>query len=185
MNNKELSTAIFAGGCFWCTEAVFSRINGVEEVTSGYTGGTIKNPCYREICTGNTGHAEAIKITFDSNLISFRGLLEIFFGTHDPTTLNRQGNDTGTQYRSAVFYTSEEQKEITLSFIEMLTEEKVFEDEIVTEVTEAKPFYDAEENHQDYYELNSNQPFCQVVINPKLKKLEKYYQDKLKRTNAI
>ncbi len=185
MKNNELNTAIFAGGCFWCTEAIFSRINGVKSVISGYTGGIIKNPGYREICTGRTGHAEAIKILFDDSAISFRGLLEIFFSTHDPTTLNRQGNDMGTQYRSAVFYTSEEQKKITLSFIEMLNEEKVFDDIIVTEVIEAKPFYNAEEHHQNYYQLNSNQPFCQVVINPKLEKLEKYHQDKLKKTNAI
>ena len=185
MENKELSTAIFAGGCFWCTEAVFRRIEGVKDVISGYIGGTIKNPCYREVCTGKTGHAEAIKIIFDETKVTFNGLLEIFFSTHDPTTLNRQGNDVGTQYRSAVFYTTQEQKDKTLAFIEMLDEEKVFDNKIVTEVTEATPFYNAEENHQDYYQLNSDQPFCQLVIHPKLKKLEKYHQDKLKRANAI
>jgi len=183
--NKNLSTAIVAGGCFWCTEAVFKRIEGVEDVKSGYTGGAIKNPAYREICTGNTGHAEAVKIIFDENKISFKNILEIFFATHDPTTLNRQGNDVGSQYRSAVFYTSEEQKREAISFIEMLEEEKIYENKIVTEVTEEKPFYLAEDNHQDYYEYNKTQPYCQVVINPKLKKLESYYKNKLKKTNVI
>lgn len=183
--NKSLSTVILAGGCFWCTEAVFKRIEGVEDVKSGYTGGTIKNPAYREICTGKTGHAEAVKIIFDESKISFMGILEIFFATHDPTTLNRQGNDIGTQYRSAIFYTTEEQKEQAISFIKMLEEEKIYENKIVTEVTEEKPFYLAEENHQSYYEYNKTQPYCQVIINPKLKKLESYYQNKLKKTNAI
>ena len=183
--NKNLSTAILAGGCFWCTEAVYRRIEGIEDVKSGYTGGTIKNPSYREICTGTTGHAEAVKVIFDENKISFRDVLEIFFATHDPTTLNRQGNDVGTQYRSAVFYTSEEQKKEAISFIKMLEEEKIYENKIVTEVTEEKPFYLAEDNHQDYYEYNKTQPYCQVIINPKLKKLESYYKNKLKKTNVI
>lgn len=185
MSTNELSTAIFAGGCFWCTEAVFRRIEGVERVVSGYTGGTIKNPGYREICTGRTGHAEAIKISFNENIVLFEDLLEIFFATHDPTTLNRQGGDVGTQYRSAIFYTNEKQKVVALSYIEMLEEEKIFSDKIVTEITELKPFYNAEDNHQDYYELNSSQPFCQLAITPKLKKLEKKFQNKLKKKNAI
>ncbi|UOB17387.1 peptide-methionine (S)-S-oxide reductase MsrA [Abyssalbus ytuae] len=185
MEERELETAIFAGGCFWCTEAVFSRIEGVENVVSGYTGGNIKNPAYREICTGRTGHAEAVQITFDPAKVSFRGLLEVFFATHNPTTLNQQGNDIGSQYRSAVFYTSKEQQEQAISFIEMLEEEKVFENKIVTEVTEANTFYLAEDYHQDYYKFNKDQPYCEVIISPKLEKLEKYYKNKLKKADAV
>lgn len=182
---QNIKTAVFAGGCFWCTEAVFNRVEGVLEVTSGYTGGTIKNPAYREICTGRTGHAEAVKIIFDENSITFRGLLEIFFATHDPTTLNRQGNDIGTQYRSAIFYTDESQQLQAKAFIEMLEEEKVFEGPIVTEVNPLGAFYNAEDYHQKYYELHNQQPYCQVIINPKLKKLKKYYSSKLKKEHAL
>ncbi len=173
-------TAIFAGGCFWCTEAVFNRIEGVKQVTSGYTGGFIKNPAYREVCEGRTGHAEAIKIIFDENKISFYTLLEIFFGTHDATTLNRQGNDVGTQYRSAIFYTNEQQKAEAESFINLLEKEQVFDNSIVTEINKFEVFYDAENNHQVYYDNNKQQGYCQVIINPKLKKLEKRYKNKLK-----
>lgn len=180
-----METAYLAGGCFWCTEAVFEQIEGVTSVVSGYTGGQIKNPAYREICTGRTGHAEAVKITFDPEVVSFRGLLEVFFATHDPTTLNRQGNDMGTQYRSAIFYTTPEQQAQAEAFIELLTEEKVFDDPIVTEVAAVEAFYAAEEYHQDYYALHREQPYCRVIIDPKIKKLKKYYSHKLKTKNAI
>lgn len=182
---EKTETAILAGGCFWCTEAVFDRLEGVESVCSGYTGGNIKNPPYREICTGRTGHAEAVLIEYDPEVISFRGLLEIFFATHDPTTLNRQGNDIGTQYRSAIFYTNQEQKKQAEAFIELLEEEQVFPDKIVTEVTASGPFYEAEEYHQDYYSLHRDQPYCRVIINPKLDKLRTYYSHKLKKSNAV
>nr|WP_299344503.1 peptide-methionine (S)-S-oxide reductase MsrA [Allomuricauda sp.] len=181
-NNNQVETAIFAGGCFWCTEAVFQRLNGVKEVISGYTGGTIKNPAYREICTGRTGHAEAVKIVFDPSLISYGELLEVFFATHDPTTLNRQGNDVGTQYRSEIFYTSNAQKEEAEKFIKLLESEKVFSSPIVTAITEEKPFYNAEVEHQNYFNDNSMQPYCQFIINPKIKKLEKHYAQKLNTT---
>lgn len=174
-------TAIFAGGCFWCTEAVFQRINGVHTVISGYTGGAIKNPAYREICTGRTGHAEAIKIEFDASIVSFKELLEVFFATHDPTTLNRQGNDVGTQYRSEIFYTSETQKQIAEKFINALDQEKVFDKPIVTALSDEKPFYHAEEDHQNYYNDNTLQPYCQFIINPKIKKLNAYFSEKLNK----
>ena len=174
---KEI--AIFAGGCFWCTEAVFQRLRGVEKVVSGYTGGGIKNPAYREICTGRTGHAEAIEITFDPSTISFEELLEVFFATHDPTTLNRQGNDVGTQYRSEIFYTTEKQRELAEKFIYNLEQEQVFSSPVVTAISEAKPFYKAEENHQNYYNENGSQPYCQVIINPKVQKLTTHFRDKL------
>jgi peptide-methionine (S)-S-oxide reductase len=174
-------TAIFAGGCFWCTEAVFQRINGVHTVISGYTGGAIKNPAYREICTGRTGHAEAIKIEFDASIVSFKELLEVFFATHDPTTLNRQGNDVGTQYRSEIFYTSETQKQIAEKFINALDQEKVFDKPIVTALSEEKAFYHAEEDHQNYYNDNTLQPYCQFIINPKIKKLNAYFSEKLNK----
>lgn len=179
-NTTALETAIFANGCFWCTEAVFQRLNGVQDVISGYTGGHIKNPPYREVCTGRTGHAEGILITFDPNLISYTELLEVFFATHDPTTLNRQGNDVGTQYRSEIFYTTDEQRKQAEAFIALLTEQKVFQNPIVTAVSEEKTFYKAEEDHQNYYNENASQPYCQVIINPKLKKLNTYFSDKLK-----
>ncbi len=179
MENKELSEAIFAGGCFWCTEAVFKRLKGVEKVESGYTGGNIRNPAYREVCTGRTGHAEGVRITYNAGLISYDELLEVFFATHDPTTLNRQGNDMGTQYRSAVFYKDEEQKEKAVNYIRSLEKGKIYDSPVVTEVTEAGPFYVAEADHQDYYERNTSQPYCQVIITPKLRKLKHLYKDKL------
>lgn len=178
-NNNSLETAIFAGGCFWCTEAVFQRLAGVKEVISGYTGGVIKNPAYREICTGRTGHAEGIKITFNPDEVSFAELLEVFFATHDPTTLNRQGNDVGTQYRSEIFYTNQDQKKLAEEFIALLEKEHVFASPIVTAVSEAKPFYVAEEQHHNYYNEHSNQPYCQVIIDPKIKKLNKHFSNKL------
>ncbi len=178
---KELQTATFAGGCFWCTEAVFQRLEGVEKVISGYTGGQIKNPAYREICTGRTGHAEAIQIFYDENIVSLTELLEVFFATHDPTTLNRQGNDVGTQYRSGIFYTDYNQKQVVEDFISYLEKEKVFSSPIVTEVTKLGVFYHAEDDHQNYYNDNKEQSYCQFIINPKIKKLNTYYANKLKK----
>jgi peptide-methionine (S)-S-oxide reductase len=182
-NKFHMETAIFAGGCFWCTEAVFQRLNGVEEVLSGYTGGTIKNPAYREICTGRTGHAEAIKITFDPSKITYNELLEVFFATHDPTTLNRQGNDVGTQYRSEIFYTTEQQEKQAAEFIALLEKERIFGSPIVTAISEEKPFYLAEEEHQDYYNGHRQQSYCQFIIDPKIKKLNQHFSKKLNTSN--
>ena len=175
---KEVAT--FAGGCFWCTEAVFLEIKGVEKVVSGYTGGTTKNPSYREIGTGTTGHAEAIEITYDPTLVQYKDLLEIFFSSHNPTTLNRQGADVGTQYRSEIFYHSKQQKEQADEYIALIEKEKLYDDPIVTVVSPAVVFYVAEEYHQNYYNENSSQGYCQMVIAPKLEKLRKYYKSKLK-----
>jgi peptide-methionine (S)-S-oxide reductase len=179
-NDSHLNTAILANGCFWCTEAVFQRLDGVEDVVSGYTGGSIKNPAYREICTGRTGHAEAVKISFDPSKISYADLLEVFFATHDPTTLNRQGNDVGTQYRSEIFYTSAEQKQLAEDFIKLLEKENIFSSPIVTAISEEKPFYLAEEEHHNYFNEHRQQPYCQIIIDPKIKKLNNYFSKKLK-----
>jgi peptide-methionine (S)-S-oxide reductase len=179
--NNTLQIATFAGGCFWCTEAVFNNLEGVERVISGYTGGSIKNPAYREICTGRTGHAEAIQIYYDETLISYKELLEIFFATHDPTTLNRQGNDVGIQYRSAIFYNNDLQKQEAIEFIKFLENEKIFNHAITTEIVELGVFYNAEAYHQDYYNLNKEESYCQYIINPKLKKLKEDYIHKLKK----
>ncbi|MEH6408395.1 MAG: peptide-methionine (S)-S-oxide reductase MsrA [Leeuwenhoekiella sp.] len=176
----NLKTATLANGCFWCTEAVFQRFKGVFNVKSGYTGGFIKNPPYREVCTGRTGHAEGIQFQYDETIISFKEILEIFFTTHDPTTLNRQGNDRGTQYRSAIFYESEEQKNEALSIIKYLEDQKVFENPIVTEIAPLSVFYEAEVEHDDYYNRNKEQMYCQYIINPKVAKIKKHYQNKLK-----
>ncbi|GLB49710.1 peptide-methionine (S)-S-oxide reductase MsrA [Neptunitalea lumnitzerae] len=178
--DNTTETAIFAGGCFWCTEAVFKRIDGVLEVLPGYIGGKIKNPCYREVAMGITGHAEAVKIDYDAEKVSYEFLLEVFFATHDPTTLNKQGADVGTQYRSEIFCINEEQKEKATAFIAWLTKEKIFRDPIVTKVSMASPFYLAEDYHFNYYDANKSQPYCQLVINPKINKLQSYYSDKLK-----
>ena len=172
--------AIFANGCFWCAEAVFGRVEGVKQVVSGYTGGFIKNPAYREVCNGTTGHAEAIKIAFDESKVTYKSLLEIFFATHDPTTINRQGNDVGTQYRSAIFYLDETQKLEAEEYIKLLNYSQVFDNPVVTEITKFELFYDAEENHQNYYNNNTQQGYCQFIINPKLKKLEQHYKNRLK-----
>lgn len=180
MKENILETATFAGGCFWCTEAVFQRVEGVERVISGFTGGNIKNPPYREVIMGRTGHAEAIQIQFDPDKTSYEELLYIFFATHDPTTLNRQQNDVGTQYRSAIFYHSEEQKAIAKKVKAQLEKENVFKNSIVTEITEAGPFYQAEHEHHEYYNLHRNQPYCQVIIDPKVKKLKEKFAHKLK-----
>ncbi len=176
-----LQKATFAGGCFWCTEAVFQRLDGVENVHSGFTGGSIKNPAYREILTGRTGHAESIEFEFDPGKISFRELLLVFFATHDPTTLNRQQNDVGTQYRSAIFYHNKNQKKIAEEVIDLVNQEKTFDKPIVTEVTEASAFYTAEQEHQDFYNQHRQQPYCQYIIDPKIMKLNKLFRDKLKQ----
>jgi peptide-methionine (S)-S-oxide reductase len=165
---QQRETAVFGGGCFWCMEAVFQQIQGVLSVKSGYAGGTMKNPNYRAVCDGDTGHAEVVKIEFDTSVISYRELLEVFFSSHDPTTPNRQGNDVGEQYRSIILYTSESQKEMAEAYIQELTAGRVFPNKIVTQVQPLETFYEAEEYHQDYYHKNSNQPYCQVVISPKL-----------------
>ncbi|RZK61872.1 MAG: peptide-methionine (S)-S-oxide reductase [Pedobacter sp.] len=179
--DKNTETAIFAGGCFWCTEAFFTDLKGVEKVVSGYIGGKTVNPTYKEICSGMTGHAEAIQITFNPEEVSYDDLLEIFFETHDPTTINRQGADVGTQYRSEIFYTTTEQKAKAENFIKLLTDQDIFGKKIVTKITEAPKFYPAEEYHQDYYAQNANQPYCQMVIAPKMEKLQKNYKSKLKQ----
>ena len=177
---EGMEVATFAGGCFWCTEAVFLEIKGVEKVVSGYIGGKTINPTYKEICTGETVHAEAIQITFNPNEVAYEDLLEVFFGTHDPTTLNRQGADVGTQYRSAIFYHSEAQKTKAENYIQLLEKEKLYDKKIVTKVSSATIFYPAEDYHQNYYNQNSSQGYCQMVIAPKLEKLRKYYKSKLK-----
>ncbi|WP_037314092.1 peptide-methionine (S)-S-oxide reductase MsrA [Salegentibacter sp. Hel_I_6] len=181
MNSENLELATLAGGCFWCTEAVFQRLNGVEQVLSGFTGGNIKNPAYREIITGRTGHAEAIQIRFNSEVISFKDLLYVFFATHDPTTLNRQQNDVGTQYRSAVFYHSDAQKQSAEKVIGELEEKGIFDNKIVTEISAVKDFYTAEKEHQDFYNQHRQQPYCQFIIDPKIKKLTEVFSDKLKQ----
>ncbi|PKL89783.1 MAG: peptide-methionine (S)-S-oxide reductase [Ignavibacteriae bacterium HGW-Ignavibacteriae-2] len=170
----------FGAGCFWCTEAVFQRLNGVVEVESGYSGGTVVNPSYNQVCTGSTGHAEVTQITFDPKIISFTELLEVFWKTHDPTTLNKQGADVGTQYRSVIFYHDEEQKKLALEYKKKLTESGAFNSPIVTEISKYANFYKAEDYHQNYYNQNPNQGYCQYVIVPKLEKFEKVFKDKLK-----
>ena len=174
------TVAYFAGGCFWCTEAVYQRLKGVQNVVPGYMGGTIKNPAYREVCTGRTGHAEAVKVTFDKSQITFDQLVAVFFSTHDPTTLNRQGADVGTQYRSAIFCTDAMQRETVMRIIGELTEKAVFDAPIVTEVNDEVPFYLAEESHQNYFNDHGQQPYCQAVISPKIQKFIQQYQSLLK-----
>lgn len=175
-----MKRAIFAGGCFWCTEAVFNRLMGVQDVKSGYTGGFIKNPAYREVCQGRTGHTEGIRLDYDETLISYAALLEVFFATHDPTTLNRQANDVGTQYRSAIFYTDLEQYETAKQYMKSLDAAKVFENPIVTELSPLEVFYDAEDDHDRYYDLNREQPYCTYLIDPKIKKLTTHFNEILK-----
>lgn len=179
--SDKLEIATLANGCFWCTEAIFQRLNGVEKVTSGYSGGKVQNPTYNDVTSGETGHAEVIQIQFNPSVITFQEILDVFFATHDPTTLNRQGYDVGTQYRSAIFYHSTAQKEVAETFIKALTEAKVFDKKIVTEVTPFEAFYEAESYHQNYYNNNKNQGYCIAVINPKLDKFIKKYKDKLKK----
>ena len=167
-----IKQAHFAGGCFWCTESIFQRVKGVVEVVPGYMGGHIKNPAYREVCNGNTGHTETIKITYDQDLVNYGELLEIFFLTHDPTTQNRQGNDVGTQYRSAIFYNNLEEKIQIENCIDRLQNEKAYDNPIVTEVNTESTFYEAEVDHHNYFNQNRDQPYCQFVITPKIKKFE-------------
>ncbi len=177
-NNSEVAT--LAGGCFWCLEAVFDNLKGVKDVVSGYSGGKQSNPSYAQVCTGMTGHAEAVQITFDPTQISFQDILGVFFTVHDPTTLNRQGADIGTQYRSAIFYDTPEQKAAAEEVIRNLSEEKVWDDPIVTELTPFSTFYSAEEYHQQYFANNPDQGYCRVVIAPKVAKFRKKYIDRLK-----
>jgi peptide-methionine (S)-S-oxide reductase len=177
---EGMEVALFAGGCFWCTEAVFLELKGVKSVVPGYIGGKTIDPTYREICGGATGHAEAIEITFDPNEMGFGELLEIFFATHDPTTLNRQGNDVGTQYRSEIFYHNEVQKKISEEYIAVMTKEDTFGKRIVTKISAASKFYVAEDYHKNYYNDNKSQGYCSYIITPKIEKLKKLYGDKLK-----
>ena len=175
---KEVAT--LAGGCFWCLEAVFRRVKGVERVTSGYTGGGVSNPSYREVCAGNTGHAEAVRIEFDPEVITFQEILDIFWHIHDPTTLNRQGADAGTQYRSAIFYHDESQRAAAEQSLRRAEASRLWPDPIVTEITPAGTFYPAEEYHQEYYLQNAGQPYCRIVIEPKVRALLKAFPDKVR-----
>lgn len=178
--NGNSQVAIFGGGCFWCMEAVFDRLEGVVSVESGYSGGQVENPTYRQVCGGDTGHVEVVRVTFDPARITFRDLLDVFFEIHDPTTLNRQGNDVGEQYRSVIFYTSEAQKREAEETIAKLNAEHRFPNPIVTAVEPAQKFYMGEDYHQEYYENNRMQPYCMFVISPKVKKLEKRFAEKLR-----
>lgn len=178
--SKTMAKVTFGAGCFWCVEAVFDRVEGVSKVVSGYMGGELENPTYKDICTGTTGHAEVCQLTFDPEKVSFEELLEIFWKTHDPTTLNRQGADRGTQYRSAVFYHDDEQKRVAEEYKKKLDESGAFDDPIVTEITKASKFYAAEDYHQDYFANNPGQGYCAMVIVPKIEKFEKVFADKLK-----
>src|SRR5262245_26330798 len=180
MDAQKRETATIAGGCFWCLEAVFERLRGVDRVVSGYTGGTTIEPSYKEVCTGRTGHAEAVQVTFDPAQLAYRELLELFFAFHDPTTLNRQGADAGTQYRSAIFFHTPEQEKTAREVIAKLTAEQVFADPIVTEVAPLHAFYPAEADHQGYYGRNDSQPYCRAVIAPKVAKLRARYASRLK-----
>jgi len=175
-----MELATFAGGCFWCTEAIFQKLKGVVSVIPGYSGGNTKNPEYGEVSTGETGHTESIQIKFDPGIITYAKLLEVFFKTHDPTTINRQGADTGTQYRSAIFYHNENQKKLTEATIKKIEKEKIYDNPVVTEVIPFKDFYEAENYHKNYYENNKSAVYCQLVINPKLKKLEGMFGDLVK-----
>jgi peptide-methionine (S)-S-oxide reductase len=179
-NAGNMETVTFGEGCFWCTEAIFKNLKGVEEVTSGYSGGSMKAPLYDDVCSGKTGHAEVVQILFAPSVISFRELLEVFWSTHDPTTRDRQGADVGTQYRSVIFYHSEEQKEIAEQYKKELNDANVFGKPVVTEISVFKKFYKAEDYHQDYYQNNPDKSYCQFVIIPKLKKFKEIFGDKLK-----
>ncbi|HLY71547.1 MAG TPA: peptide-methionine (S)-S-oxide reductase MsrA [Puia sp.] len=179
-NGIKTDTATFATGCFWCTEAIFQELKGVAKVTSGYSGGSVRNPTYEQVCGGNTGHAECLQIIYDPKLISYDELLEVFWESHDPTTLNRQGNDVGTQYRSAIFYHDDFQKQKAELYKQKLNESKAYDKPIVTEITKFSEFYPAENYHQDYYRLHGSQPYCSLVIRPKVEKFEKVFKDKLK-----
>jgi len=180
--NTKLEVATLAGGCFWCTEAIFKRLKGVDPVTSGYSGGNMENPSYEAVSTGVTGHAETIQVTFDPSIITYDTLLDVFFATHDPTTLNRQGNDVGTDYRSVIFYHDEKQRKISEDKIQKLEKEKKFKDHIVTELVPFTKFYPAEDHHKDYYDNNRNvNPYCRVIIDPKVQKLLKSFKEEVKK----
>jgi peptide-methionine (S)-S-oxide reductase len=181
LTTSTTDTATLGAGCFWCVEAVFQRLNGVKKVISGYTGGHVKNPTYREVCTGTTGHAEVCQIIYDPAVISFDEILKAFWLSHDPTTLNRQGNDIGTQYRSAVFYHNETQKQLAERYKKELDASGAFSAPIVTEISPSTEFYVAEDYHQNYYNQNGDEPYCRFVIQPKVEKFEKVFKDKLKR----
>ncbi len=178
---ENLQTATLAGGCFWCLEAVYDQVKGVASVESGYSGGKMPNPSYEDVCTGTTGHAETVQITFDPGIVSYRDLLNVFFGIHDPTTLNRQGADVGTQYRSAIFYHTDEQKKEAEQLIKELNEQHLWEAPIVTEVKPFEKFYVAEGYHQEYYEHNRFQPYCMMVVAPKVAKFRKHFMELLKK----
>lgn len=181
MNETGVEKATFGSGCFWCTEAIFERLNGVIKVESGYSGGKGENPTYEEVCSGKTGYAEVTQIVYNPSVISFDELLEVFWKTHDPTTLNRQGNDVGTQYRSVIFYHNEEQKELAEKYKTELNKSGAWENPIVTEISPFTKFYSAEDYHQDYFNNNPNQGYCAFVIAPKVEKFEKVFKDKLKK----
>ena len=179
--NRGFELATFGAGCFWCVEAIFQRVDGVEKVVSGYAGGHVKNPSYKEVCQGTTGHAEVCQLSFDPAVVSYEELLEVFWQTHDPTTLNRQGNDVGTQYRSAIFYHNEAQKDLAQKYRKKLDESDIYPDKIVTEIVPFKKMYVAEDYHQNYFNQNGSQPYCSFVIQPKIEKFQKVFKDKLKK----
>ncbi|MCF6154341.1 MAG: peptide-methionine (S)-S-oxide reductase MsrA [Candidatus Brocadia sp.] len=179
MQEKEVVT--LGGGCFWCIEAIFEELEGVEQAESGYSGGWVDDPTYEQVCTGKTGHAEVVQVTFEPKVISLKEILKIFFTVHDPTTLNRQGQDVGTQYRSVIFYHSQEQKAVAEQVIQEIQTEKLWSDPIVTEIVPFKVFYKAEDYHQEYYKLNPGQAYCRIIIAPKIKKFREHSRDKLKR----
>jgi len=179
--SSNLETITLGGGCYWCVEAVYEDLNGVKSVVSGFSGGTVANPTYEEVCTGETGHAEVVQITYDKTITDINEIFKVFFTVHDPTTLNRQGADVGTQYRSVIFYKNDEQKKAAQSIIAELNKAKVYNSPIVTKVEPFKKFYKAEDYHQNYYANNKNQPYCKMVIQPKIEKFEKVFKDKLKK----
>jgi peptide-methionine (S)-S-oxide reductase len=181
---EGLAKATFGSGCFWCTEAVFLQLKGVQTVISGYTGGSVKNPTYEQVCTGTTGHAEAIQVTYNPKVISYEELLEVFWQTHDPTTLDQQGNDFGPQYRSAIFYHTDDQKRLAEHYKEKLNAAGLFPGPIVTEIVPSAEFYRAEAYHQNYFAQNSNQPYCRAIIRPKVDKMKKVFSEKLKKAAA-
>ena len=179
--HSSIDTVTLGGGCYWCVEAVYQLLDGVIKVESGFSGGTIKNPSYKEVCTGRTGHAEVVQITYDKTKTSFEEILKVFFTVHDPTTLNRQGGDVGTQYRSVIFYRNEEQKKAASEIIQALNKEKVYADPVVTQLAPFDTFYKAEDYHQDYYNQNKSQPYCRMVIQPKIEKFEKLFKERVKK----
>lgn len=181
VQDDQIEVATLAGGCFWCLEPIFEELKGVENVVVGYSGGDVENPSYQQVCTGTTGHAESVQIRFNPAVITYADLLRIFFTVHDPTTLNRQGADVGTQYRSAIFYHNEQQKETAENVIKELEDEGVWKNPIVTEVIKFNTFYKAEKYHQEYYEKNPNQAYCRIVIDPKVNKFRKKFSDRLKK----